>query len=102
MSNETPNRAWAKLTKDLPDFCAKAHKLFVANGWTWARDSAPAVPTVEAIESVAYDLSHRALTEAEKDGSHSCCSTGRLQCRFARYNRGWIATLELVPVYTIM
>ena len=97
---KTLNQAQSQLEGDIPKFCKKAHKLFTEHGWTWHGS----VPTVEDIEATAYNLSFKAMREIGKINSNqcSCISTGRLQCRYANYGRGWVAVLELVSVHTSM
>ena len=87
---------WTNLGCSIRDFSIKAERLFKANNWTWG---SLGNPTAMDIECTLERLSWEAYKEAEKDGNHSCCSTGRLQVRFAKYGRGWTAAIELIPLW---
>jgi len=97
MASETLREAHTKMLGEITPFALKALPLFQANNWTWGKDG---VPTQLMLEGCIDRMGWEAYKEADKNGVASCCSTGRLQVRFVKYERGWVGAIELTAIWT--
>lgn len=85
---------------DCEKFAAKVAPLYKVNGWKWGTvNSEDGIPTEQDIAATLHSIAWECLREIEKNAfsNHSCCSTGRLQVRIARYENRWTGALELCP-----